>query len=96
MAKYQNSKGNSFDLLSPIILIGYLCLGFIPNWEAVDKIAPQWVGMTLLNLISIISFYYYRVSISNSIKFTLRSSMSVTYICFIIWAGISFLCNKSY
>ena len=90
MAKYQNSKGDSFDLLSPILLIGYLCLGFIPNWEAVDKIAPQWVGMTLLNLISIISFYYYRVSISNSIKFTLRSSMSVTYICFIIWAGISF------
>ena len=90
MAKYQNSKGDSFDLLSPILLIGYLCLGFIPNWEAVDKIAPQWVGMTLLNLISIISFYYYRVSISNSIKFSLRSSMSVTYICFIIWAGISF------
>ena len=90
MAKYQNSKGDSFDLLSPILLIGYLCLGFIPNWEAVDKIAPQWVGMTLLNLISIISFYYYRVSISNSIKFSLRSSMSVTYICFIIWAGIFF------
>ena len=90
MAKYQNSKGDSFDLLSPILLTGYLCLGFIPNWEAVDKIAPQWVGMTLLNLISIISFYYYRVSISNSIKFSLRSSMSVTYICFIIWAGISF------
>ena len=90
MAKYQNSRRDSFDLLSPILLIGYLCLGFIPNWEAVDKIAPQWVGMTLLNLISIISFYYYRVSISNSIKFTLRSSMSVTYICFIIWAGISF------
>ena len=90
MAKYQNSRRDSFDLLSPILLIGYLCLGFIPNWEAVDKIAPQWVGMTLLNLISIISFYYYRVSISNSIKFSLRSSMSVTYICFIIWAGISF------
>ena len=90
MAKYQNSKGNSFDLLSPIILIGYLCLGFIPNWEAVDKIAPQWVGMTLLNLLSIISFYYYRASISNSIKFTLKSSMSLTYICFIIWAALSF------
>lgn len=90
MAKYQNSRGHSFDLLSPILLIGYLCLGFIPNWEAVDKIAPQWVGMTFLNLISIISFYFYRVSISNSIKFSLRSSMSVTYICFIIWAGISF------
>ncbi len=90
MAKYQNSKENSFYLLSPILLIGYLCLGFIPNWEAVDKIAPQWVGMTLLNLLSIISFYYYRLSISNSIKFTLRSSMSVTYICFIIWAALSF------
>lgn len=90
MATKTNSNFDSFQFFSPLLLILYLCIGFIPNLEAVDKIAPQWVCMTLLNLLSIISFYYYRASISNSIKFTLRSPMSLTYICFIIWAALSF------
>ena len=30
----------------------YLCVGFIPNLGAVDKIAPQWLAMGLLNVIA--------------------------------------------
>ena len=30
----------------------YLCIGFIPNLGAVDKIAPQWLAMGLLNVIA--------------------------------------------
>ena len=90
MSKYKSSIDNSFQLISPLLLTGYLCLGFIPNWEAVDKIAPQWVCMTLLNLFSIVTFYSFRKSISNSVRYTLRSSISLTYIAFIFWAGFSF------
>ncbi len=90
MSKYKSSRDNSFQIISPILLTGYLCLGFIPNLEAVDKIAPQWVCMTLLNLLSIVIFYSYRKFISNSVRYTLRSSISLTYIAFIFWAGFSF------
>ncbi|MFL2597098.1 MAG: O-antigen ligase family protein [Flavobacteriaceae bacterium] len=90
MNKYKSSRDNSFQIISPILLTGYLCLGFIPNLEAVDKIAPQWVCMTLLNLLSIVIFYSYRKFISNSVRYTLRSSISLTYIAFIFWAGFSF------
>jgi len=60
MAKNLSIKFDLFQLLSPILLIGYLCLGFVPNLQAVDKIAPQWVGMTLLNLLSLAVFIYFR------------------------------------
>ena len=90
MAKHQFSKFNSFQLLSPIFIILYLNIGFIPNLEAVDKIAPQWVGMTLINLLSISTIFYYRKELTKPIHFSVSSLMSITYILFIIWAGLSY------
>ena len=37
------SKMNT-SILNPIpfvLIVAYLCVGFVPNWEAVDKIAPS-------------------------------------------------------
>ena len=90
MASNQSSKFNSFQLFSPIFIILYLCIGFIPNLEAVDKIAPQWVGMTLINLTCIFTIFYYRKELTKPIYFSLSSLMSLTYILFIIWAGLSY------
>jgi O-antigen ligase len=90
MASNQFSKFNSFQLFSPIFIILYLCIGFIPNLEAVDKIAPQWVGMTLINLLSVFTIFYYRKGLTKPIYFSLSSLMSLTYILFIIWAGLSY------
>ncbi|MDA7693792.1 O-antigen ligase family protein [Flavobacteriaceae bacterium] len=90
MAKNLSNKFNSLQMLSPIILIGYLSLGFIPNLQAVDKIAPQWVGMTLLNLISFAVFIYYRNSIKEKVSKVLTSYLSLFYIGFILWAGLSY------
>ena len=77
MASNQFSKFNSFQLFSPIFIILYLCIGFIPNLEAVDKIAPQWVGMTLINLLSVFTIFYYRKGLTKPIYFSLTR-------CFII------------
>jgi hypothetical protein len=57
MAKKNTPSVDLKDFVSGLLLIAYLCLGFIPNWEAVDKIAPQWLGMTLVNLLSIVFFF---------------------------------------
>jgi O-antigen ligase/tetratricopeptide (TPR) repeat protein len=90
MAKKQNPNFNSIQFLSPIFLVLYLCLGFIPNLEAVDKIAPQWLGMTLLNLASLLTFFLYREKFSKAISPVLSAFMSLTYISFILWAGFSY------
>ena len=90
MAKKQNPNFNSIQFLSPIFLVLYLCLGFIPNLEAVDKIAPQWLGMTLLNLASLLTFFLYREKFSKAISPVLSAFISLTYISFILWAVFSY------
>ena len=90
MAKNLSNKFDSLRLLSPILLIGYLCLGFVPNLQAVDKIAPQWVGMNLLNILSLAVFMYFRKSIKQAISNVLTLYLSLFYIGFILWAGLSY------
>ena len=90
MAKNQSHKFDLLQLLSPIILIGYLCLGFVPNLQAVDKIAPQWVGMTLINLVSFTVFLYQRKLIKQTISNVLTPYLSLFYFGFIFWAGLSY------
>jgi hypothetical protein len=38
------------NFLPSILILGFLLVGFIPNLEAVDKIAPQWLYLSILNL----------------------------------------------
>ena len=90
MAKNLSNKFNSFQLLSPILLVGYLSLGFVPNLQAVDKIAPQWVGMTLLNLLSFAVFLYFRNSIKEKVSKVLTPYLSLFYVGIILWAGLSY------
>ena len=77
-------------IIPGIIIICYLSIGFIPNLSAVDKIAPQWLAMTILNGISILFLLNNRKSFSISISNTLKSTMSITYIGFILWASLSY------
>ena len=90
MSKRVTSKSDSLNFIAPLILILYLCIGFIPNWQAVDRIAPQWVGMTLLNLLSLSVFFYFKDSIKKTISIVLTPFLSLFYIGFIFWAGLSY------
>ena len=74
------------SLFAPLLLILYLCLGFVPNWGAVDKIAPQWLIMSILNLFSIVYFIRNYKSKIELLTKTLKSKLTLTYIGFILWA----------
>ena len=86
MAKQSFQNFNSLNFISYTFLVLYLCIGFIPNLEAVDKIAPQWLGMSLLNLMSLIFFYKNKISFLIPITRVLKAKLSVVYIGFILWA----------
>ncbi len=90
MSKKQITKFDTVNIISPFLLIIYLCIGFVPNLEAVDKIAPQWLMMSIVNLFSVSFFYFNRSSLTKIISSVIVSSMSLTYVGFIIWAGLSF------
>ena len=53
-----NKLNKSFiDFTSSLLIIIYLCFGFIPNLQAVDKIAPQWLVMSITNGVTL-AFYF--------------------------------------
>ena len=88
---YKNYNKNAFtNIIAGGLIILFLSIGFIPNLSAVDKIAPQWLFMSILNGVSLIFLAYNQIFYAESIKFTLRSFMSLTYIGFIIWASLSY------
>ena len=88
-----NKSSRNFDIgnfLPSLFLTGYLCLGFVPNLEAVDKIAPQWLCMSLLNAVCLLYIIYFRSNFSLGITQTITSGLSYTYIGFILWGAFSY------
>ena len=79
MAKRISSNFDSSSVLAPLLLILYLLIGFIPNWQAVDKIAPQWLMMSALNLISLIYFINNRNSLAQIIGLNIKSKLVVPF-----------------
>ena len=90
MPKNSFQNLNTSNFIPSFFLIAYLCLGFVPNWDAVDKIAPQWLLMNLLNVISLGYILYFRNKLSLQISNTISSTLSYTYIGFIGWAALSY------
>ena len=80
----------SLAIFSGFFIVLYLCIGFIPNLDAVDKIAPQWLALSILNFISLVYLFKQRQSFSNALSATINSLLSITYIIFILWAGLSY------
>ena len=82
---------HSISLVAPLMLILYLCIGFVPNWQAVDKIAPQWLIMSGLNLFSLLYFITNRKTLNTTFTLSLKATLTLTYIGFILWAMGSIL-----
>ena len=86
----KQNKLDTSNFVPSIFIIGFMCVGFIPNWEAVDKIAPQWLYLSILNLCTGIYLFLNRKNYSDRIISVLSSWMSIFYISFVVWAAISY------
>ena len=86
----KQNKLDTANFVPSIFIIGFLCVGFIPNWEAVDKIAPQWLYLTILNLCCGIYLFINRKIFKDRITRVLSSWMSISYIAFVFWAAMSY------
>ena len=70
----KNLKNQNFlSFFAGVIIIFYLSLGFVPNLSAVDKIAPQWLLMSIINGLGFIFLVLNQKHYSNSISSTLSS-----------------------
>ena len=80
----------NFPIYESVFLILYLCIGFIQNFQAVDKVAPQWLFMACLNLLSGIFIIKNQNAYNEIISAYFKSWISILYALFILWAGLSF------
>jgi len=77
------------------LLILYLIAGYIPNFAAADRIAPQWLYLGYLNLITLLVIPLLKDN--SNFKSVLKSWPTILLISFILWNGFSYLyaVNKS-
>ena len=87
------SKSNLVDvsnLVPSIFILAFLLVGFIPNLQAVDKIAPQWLYLSFVNLFCGAYLLYKRSSYTERFQEVLANFMSLFYIGFVTWGVISY------
>ena len=78
------------NFLPSLLIIAFLLVGFIPNWEAVDKIAPQWLYLSVLNLLCGLYLFIHRKNYQERFVAVLSSYMSLFYMGFVAWAALSY------
>ncbi len=81
---------NTSNFFPSLFIIGFLLVGFVPNLEAVDKIAPQWLYLSILNLICGLFLFMNRKIFKERLVTVLTSYLSLTYMGFVIWAALSY------
>ena len=78
------------NFLPSLLILGLLLVGFVPNIEAVDKIAPQWLYLSIVNLLCGLFLFFNRKSFKERLVAVLTSYMSLTYMLFVLWAALSY------
>ncbi len=85
-SKISTKDININNFIPSILILAFLLVGFIPNFSAVDKIAPQWLYLSGVNVISAIYILSKKNYFSDQIIIVLKSTISIFYISFFLWA----------
>ena len=85
------------QIYGSLIFILYLSIGFIPNLDAVDKIAPQWLFMSILNVFVGVFIIKYNDIYKSSVISNFKSWITLIYSFFILWglASIFYAINST-
>ena len=86
----KQSAIDTSNFLPSLLILAFLVVGFIPNIDAVDKIAPQWLYLSILNLLCALFLFFNRKSFKERFTTVLTSYMSISYISFVVWAALSY------
>ena len=73
-----------------IILILYFCIGFIQNFQAIDKVAPQWLFMAILNFFGGIFIVRNKDVLDERVSPYLKSWITILYSIFIFGQACHF------
>ena len=74
-----------------LLLLSYGLIGYSPYFGAVDQVGPQWLELTILNILTITYFQLSSFDYSKDLKFSLKSPIQICLIIFCLWGLISYL-----
>ncbi|MDA0201380.1 MAG: O-antigen ligase family protein [Bacteroidetes bacterium] len=86
----KQSIPDTSNFLPSLFILAFLLVGFIPNLEAVDKIAPQWLYLSVLNFLCGIYLFVLRKKFKERFLAVLGSYTSIFYMGFVLWAALSY------
>ena len=86
-----NAKSNQLSVTAALLIVLYILTGTLPNFKAIDILAPQWIYLTSVNILSVIFIYFNKNKLIEYLGPLFSSMYFRLYSLYIVWAAISYL-----
>ena len=83
-------KLESNDLPKYFLLILYIITGSLSNFGAIDILAPQWIYLGAINILSCLYFLFTPNALSTAFRPLFKSAFIYLYLFYIIWNILSY------
>ena len=83
-------KLESKDLPKYFLLILYIITGSLSNFGAIDILAPQWIYLGAINIMSCMYFLLSPYALNTAFRPLFKSAFIYLYLFYIIWNGLSY------
>ena len=85
------NKLDANDLFKYVLLILYIITGTLSNFGAIDILAPQWIYLGLVNILSCLYFLFLSPeSFSNGFNKLFKTTFIYIYIFYLVWNALSY------
>ena len=90
-SKLENSKHNSYSGSAELVLIlFYLAVEFIPQMGSIEIMGPQWLYLSILNLISILFITVkHKTTFKKLLDLLSKNILSLLFVSWFAWCGFS-------
>jgi len=85
-----NYKSKSEDLPKHFLLILYIITGSLSNFGAIDILAPQWIYLGAINILSCVYFLFTPNALNTAFRPLFKTVFIYLYLFYIIWNGLSY------
>ena len=83
-------KFESKDLIKYLLLILYIFTGSLSNFGAIDILAPQWIYLGAINILSCLFFLFNPNALSTAFRPLFKSVFIYLYLFYLIWNVFSY------
>ena len=83
-------KLDSQDLPKYFLLILYIITGSLSNFGAIDILAPQWIYLGAINILSCLYFLFIPNALNTAFRPLFKSAFIYLYLFYIVWNVLSY------